>query len=288
MADSAIKAGGFGVVHSLLVIKDRGCVFEAYYNGWKKDSVHQLQSATKSIISALLGCAIKNNFIRSENDFITAYYPDSFFMDKLKSKIRISDLLTQQHGLKWSEAPWDSPDNTWRKIMSSTGNWYKEILKTPMDTLSGTFFNYSNAAPVLVTGLIQFASKLKINLFAEKYLFKPLEITNCLYWQGNNGPHNNGLALISLTSRDMAKIGQLFLQKGKWNNTSLIPQSYVEKATSSIVKNVGQNGFYKGYDYGYFWWSNPIANNGKHSSIYLARGAGGKILRSYRIKKWSL
>lgn len=281
-ADSAIKAGEFGTTHSLLIIKNGLLVFEAYYNGWRRDSIHQLQSATKSLVSTLMGCAIKNNFIRDEHEYISVYYPDSFFTDNSKRKIRISDLLTQQHGLKWSEAPWESPDNTWRKVMSSRGNWYKLILQTPMDTVPGKVFNYSNAAPVLVTGLIQYASRMNIDAFAKKYLFDPLDITKYSFWQGNEGPQNNGMALVSLTSRDMAKIGQLYLQKGKWKGNTILPESYFQSAISPIVKNVGLNGFYKGYDYGYFWWSNPVSMNDKKSPILLARGAGGQNIAIIR------
>jgi CubicO group peptidase (beta-lactamase class C family) len=58
----------------LLIIKDGKLVFENYYNGWEQDSLHQLQSATKSIISTLLGCAIQQQYIKSENDLIATYY----------------------------------------------------------------------------------------------------------------------------------------------------------------------------------------------------------------------
>lgn len=275
-ADSAIKAGEFGTVHSLLIIKDGKVVFENYYNGWKQDSLHQLQSATKSIISTLLGCAIQQNFIKSENDLIATYYTQYQFDDYQKKQIKISDLLTQRHGLDWSEGAWEDPKNTWRKVMSEQGDWYKKILDVPMDTVSGVKFIYSNAAPTLVSGLIQTASKTPIDSFAIKYLFQPLEINNYWFWQGNNGPQNNGMALISLTSRDMAKIGQLYLQSGKWGNQRIIPQNYVQMATSPIVKGVGLNGAYKQYDYGYFWWSNPISQSDKKTNVFLARGAGGQ------------
>lgn len=275
-ADSAIKAGEFGTVHSLLIVKDGKIVFENYYNGWTKDSLHQLQSATKSIISTLLGCAIQQNFIKSENDFIATYFSQYQFDDNRKRQIKINDLLTQQHGLDWNEGAWEDPKNTWRKVISEQGDWYKKILETPMDTLPGTKFLYSNAAPTLISGLIQNASKMAIDTFAIKYLFEPLEIKNYWFWQGNGKPQNNGMALISLTSRDMAKIGQLYLQNGKWNNQQIIPEIYVKTATSAIVKGIEPNGAYKQYDYGYFWWSNPVSQNDKKTNVFLARGAGGQ------------
>lgn len=275
-ADSAIINGEFGTIHSLLIIKDGKILFENYYNGWTKDSLHQLQSATKSIISTLFGCALQQNFIKSENDFIANYFPQYQFDDNRKKQIQFCDLLTQRHGLDWNEGAWEDPKNTWRKVISEQGDWYKKILDGPMDTVPGTKFIYSNASPTLVSGLIQTASKTPIDSFAIKYLFQPLEIKNYWFWQGNNGPQNNGMALISLTSSDMAKIGQLYLQNGKWGDKQIIPQSYVQMATSPIVKGVGLNGAYKQYDYGYFWWSNPISQNDKKTNVFLARGAGGQ------------
>jgi CubicO group peptidase (beta-lactamase class C family) len=105
-----------------------------------------------------------------------------------KKQIKISDLLTQQHGLDWSEGAWEDPKNTWRKIISEQGDWFKKILELPMDTIAGTKFVYSNAAPTLVSGLVQTAAKKSIDSFAIKYLFHPLDINNYWFWQGNNGP----------------------------------------------------------------------------------------------------
>jgi len=282
--DKAIHNGKYGEVHSVLVIKDNSKVFEEYYNGWARDSLQQMQSATKSIVSTLLGAAIQNDFVNSVDELIKEYYKDEYNLvnDTLKKKISIANLLTQRHGLDWKESPWNSPDNNWRKVLESQGDWYSMILKTPMDTLPGVKFNYSNAAPVLVTGLIQKASGLPINEFAKKYLFDPLAITDIKYWDGNGGPHRNGLALLYLKPRDMAKIGQLYLQNGQWNNDQVLPRNYVEEAISSKVVNAESNPLYRSYDYGYFWWVNPKirekdAGNSRDSfSYFLARGAGGQ------------
>jgi uncharacterized protein (TIGR02246 family) len=184
--------------------------------------------------------------------------------------------LTQRHGLKWETRPWNDPDNKWRELLQTKGNWYELILKTPMDTLPGRVFNYGSIAPVLVTGIVQNASKMKIDVFAKKHLFEPLDIDDYRFWQGNGGPQNNGLALLFLTARDMAKIGQLYLQKGKWDNAQVIPEAFVEAATSPIVDNAESNGFYSNYDYGYFWWIDPVGKDGRKSKVFLARGAGGQ------------
>lgn len=275
-ADSAIRAGEFGNIHSLVVIKNGRLIHESYYQGWTKDSVHQLQSATKSVISLLLGCAIHQKLILSEEEPIWHYYTAYKPIDPNKLSIRISDLLTQRHGLKWKENPWNDPDNNWRNMTGTRGDWYKIILTTPMDTLPGKVFNYSNAAPVLVSGILQQASGLPIDTFAKRYLFHKLNITHYWFWHGNGSASNNGMALISLNSRDMAKLGQLVLQNGVWNNERLVDENYLIKSTSSLVKQVEPNGVYEYYDYGYFWWSQPKPRNAEVSDVILARGAGGQ------------
>ena len=166
-ADSAIRADAYGEVHSLLVVEKGKLVFERYYRDWTPDSLHQLQSATKSIVATLLGCALQQGLIPGVDQPISAYYPYIEGRDTLKNGIRIRDLLTQRHGLKWKEAPWDDPGNTWRKVLATEGNWFETILKTPMDTAPGARFNYSNAAPVLTTGIIQAASGMRIDSFAD-------------------------------------------------------------------------------------------------------------------------
>lgn len=278
-ADSAIRTGEFGEVHSLLIVENGRCVYEEYYNGWTRDSLHQLQSATKSVVATLLGCAIQRDLVDNVRESVLDYFPEKYFPDARKRSMLVEDLLTQRHGLQWKETPWNAPDNTWRRVLSSEGDWYEMILEMPMDTAPGSVFNYSNAAPVLVCGIIQNASDMRIDDFAVRHLFTPLGIERYWFWPGNGGPQNNGMALISLTSRDMAKIGQLYLQRGVWNDKQIIPESYIEDATSAQVQDVESNGFYSSYDYGYFWWSDPVlrnANKDTHPHIYLARGAGGQ------------
>lgn len=277
-ANAAIENGEYGDVHSLLVVKDGQVVYENYYKGWHKDSLHQAQSVTKSIIATILGAAIQQGFVKSTNDKITDYYKEYKGLSNQIQQIKIQDLLTQRHGMKWKESPWNSPDNNWRNLINTSGDWYKIILETEMSEKPGQVFNYSNAAPTLISGAIQNASQLPIDAFAKKYVFSDLGIKRYRFWQGNGGPANNGMALIFLRSRDLAKIGQLYLQKGKWKGKQVIPANFAAKATSSVVEAAEGNPLYKQYDYGYFWWKNPVDRSGKKHEIFLARGAGGQLI----------
>ena len=87
----------------------------------------------------------------------------------------------------------------------------------------------------------------------------------------------------------MAKLGQLYLQNGQWNNVQILPADYIKDAISPKVRNVGANGIYSGYDYGYFWWINPVWKQLKQGqmipNIFLARGAGGQNIIIWPEKK---
>lgn len=281
-ADSAILAGEFGEIHSLLVMENGELVFEKYYNSWQADSLHQLQSATKSIVSILVGIAINEGFIKNESEKVQTFFPELNVWDSLKSQMRIVDLLTQRHGLKWKEHPWNDPDNNWRKIYTGNGDWFKQILETPMECRAGIKFNYSNAAPVLLSGIVQKASNMPIDAFAKKYLFDPLNIEDYRFWNGNGGPQNNGMALLFLKPRDMLKIGQLIYNKGLWNGKRILSEEYILNATSAMNQDVEPNGVYASYSYGYLWWRDPVyrlSPTKEKQQVFLARGAGGQIIQ---------
>ncbi len=103
----------FKNVESLIVYKQGEIKFEKYYNGFNKDSLHQTQSQTKSVVSLLMGIAIDKGYIRSENNPVSAYFPEYFGkQDNLKSKVTIRDLLTMSAGFEWEEMlPMNDPKN---------------------------------------------------------------------------------------------------------------------------------------------------------------------------------
>ncbi len=281
--ENEISTGVFGEIHSVVVIKDGFLAYENYFNGWHRDSLQSLQSITKSIIATYAGIAIQNEYIDVVDVPILPFFEDSFNVVNLtsnKTAISLRHLMTMQSEFEWEDG-WNNPNNTWNEILGYRGDWYKKILDLPVTDSPGTSFQYQNGNPTLVTGLIQQASGQSIIEFAQNYLFEPLSITNYNFWQGNGGPENNGHALIYLRPVDLAKIGYLYLNKGRWKSKQIIPEWYVEEATHPHIENAEENPFYT-YDYGYFWWINPRFKDHNSSKdtekIFMARGAGGQNL----------
>ncbi len=277
-----IDVGDFGDIHSVIIVKNGKLVYENYFNGWNRDSLQQTQSVTKSVVSSYVGIAIQKGLIDDINKPVYPVFQNDFEIAELteeKRKLSLADLMTMRAGFEW-ESRWVNPNNTWRKILDTPGNWYKMILDRPMAYSPGTYFQYHEGNPVLVAGYIQALAGEPIQEFARKNLFTPLQIERYRFWPGNGGPDQNGAVLLFMRPVDMAKFGYLYLNKGVWKGTRILPKWFVEESTSSIVKNAEDNPLYSSFDYGYYWWVNPQIRD-KHiqkpeGTVYLARGTGGQ------------
>jgi CubicO group peptidase (beta-lactamase class C family) len=208
----------FKNVESLIVYSHDGIRFEKYYNGFNKDSLHQIQSQTKSIVALLMGIAIDKGYIKSENEPVSNYFPDYFNQsDKLKSAVSIKDLLTMSAGFEWEEMiPFDDPRND-NMNMFRSGHWLNYVLTRPIAAKPFTEFKYNSGCPMIVAGIIEKAAKMKLDEFARRNLFEPLEIKKFSWQKDSTGFCHAGGGLF-LKPVDMMKIGVLVMNNGKWEN----------------------------------------------------------------------
>lgn len=264
----------FKNVESLIVYSNGEIIFEKYYNGFNKDSLHPIQSQTKSIVSLLIGIAIDKGYIKSESEFVSFYFPEYFKKDnELKSTVTIKDLLTMSAGFEWEEMiPFNDPKND-NTNMFNSGNWLKYALSRPMADKPFTEFKYNSGCPMIVAGIIEKAAKKKLDIFATKYLFEPLGISNYRWIKDSEGFCHAGGGLY-LKPMDMLKIGLLVMNKGKWEDQQLISEVWINKSTSSYLTT--------SFDistYGYFWWIREVEiNGGKTTKEFTTEGAGGQKL----------
>ena len=285
MADSLIKADKrvfFKNVESFIVWSDNKIKFEEYYNGFRRDSLHLIQSQTKSIVAILAGIAIDKGFIRGEESPVSEYFPEYFNADdKLKHVVKIKDLLTMSSGFLWEEMiPFDNPSND-NANMFRSGDWLKYALTRPMETDPGRTFKYNSGCPMIVAGIIEKATKMKLDDFAKQYLFEPLGIYEFSWIKDSTGFCHAGGGL-SMLPYDVAKIGVLVMNKGKWNNVSVVSEEWISRLITP--------GFPTSFDiaeYGYFWWirNHTIIDN-KTARMISAEGAGGQKL--YIFPEYSL
>lgn len=229
--------GKYGNIHSLLVTENNDLVIEQYYNGWERDKLHFLASNTKSFTSILTGIAIGQGFIKSVDQKVLDFFPEYSFLkkDSLKNMITIKDLLTMTSGFQWDEqslAP-DDPDNPGNRI-EQTDDWLKSSLMLPMDTVPGTKYVYCGPNDIILSEIIKKATGQTISDYAERNLFKPLGIKEYT-WFSKNGVYDSGGGL-KLKPRDIAKFGLLHLNRGKWGDTVIVSENWIDEAFAPFIE----------------------------------------------------
>jgi CubicO group peptidase (beta-lactamase class C family) len=253
-------------LHSLLVIRNGKLIFEKYYRAnnhiYTKDSKHVLFSATKSFTSTLIGIAIDKGFINNISQNVLEFFPEYNFSnaDSLKKSLNLRHLLTMTSGFSWSEEP--SNDDLRRMYFCLDS--VKYVLDKPMATEPGEYFKYNSGASHLLSAIIQKTTGKTAKDFALQYLFNPLGIEeNDVVWMADsNGNAYGGIGLF-LTPRNMAKLGQLFLDNGYWRQESETPIQVIQTQwiAASSSNQIDGIPVYSGYGpvlpvtgYGFQWW----------------------------------
>jgi CubicO group peptidase (beta-lactamase class C family) len=272
----------FRNLESFIVWAENEFKFERYYNGISGQTLHQVQSETKSIVSLLMGIAIDKGFVKSESVTVSEFFPEYFNgHDSLKSLVTIRDLLTMSGGFRWEEMlPFNDPDND-NYHMNYSRSYLQYVLSRPMAARPFTEFRYSSGSPMIVAGIIEKAAAMPLDIFAEKYLFNPLNITEFRWIKDSTGFCHAGGGLF-LKPSDMVKIGILVLNKGKWKGQTIVSEDWMNKSCQPYFLTT-----FSDSSYGYFWWIKEIkTGDNKTTRMISAQGAGGQymyIIPEYRI-----
>jgi len=239
---------------------------------YRQTELHTLQSVTKSITSILLGIAFDFNqdyTIETKVMPLFKYYGVDF-KDIRKNDITIEDLLTMRSGLEWNEDDYNESINDCVQ-MEASNEWIKYVLNKPTDTIPGTRFEYNSGASVLLGKIVSIISGKRIDKWAEEKLFGPLGIKE-YYWKETPDGEMDTEGGLYLKAEDLAKIGSLLLNNGKWNDKQIVSESWVTTSTSPVVNAVNPE---SKTGYGYQWWI-PEHAHGK-STIFAGNGYGGHI-----------
>lgn len=259
-------------LNSILVVNKDHIVLEEYFNGASANKQHDLRSATKSISSILMGIAIDKGYIKHVDDTIGNYLSSAFKVrdNAIWTKIKISHLLNMSTGLDCND--WDKRSKGQEDKVYKKKDWIQYFLNLPFEHEPGEMAQYCTMAQVLATEIISRASGMQIDSFANKYLFKPLNITN-VSW-GHTTQNKEVLPSakrLYMTSRDMAKIGQLMLQGGTYLGEQVVSEEWVKLSTSHKT-NIN------GIAYGYLWWKIPFKIGKKKLESWAAMGNGGQYI----------
>jgi CubicO group peptidase (beta-lactamase class C family) len=249
-------------IDSLLIVRNGYMVFDAYFYPFSNEQKHHIYSCTKSIMSALIGIAIDKGYIQNVDQPITDFFPDKAFanMDDLKKSITLKNLLMMASGLKCR----DSYLYRWVGFfeMRNSDDWAQYVLNLPMAEPPGEKFEYCNGISYLLSVIIQNTTKMKTLDFARKHLFEPLGIFD-VEWERSPQGIDAGYGEMWLKPHAMAKIGWLYLNKGRWDNKQILPSEWVEVSTRAQIDAALFD------HYGYQWWVDS-------AGYYMAAGHRGQ------------
>ena len=273
-----IQDGDFDNLHSLLIVKDGRLVFEEYFRGHNQSSIDDVASVTKSITSIAIGIAIEQGFIKGPDQYLSDLLPsyaDIINADPLKKKLQLWHLLTMTSGIDWDEEtyPYGNLKNDATK-MERSPDPVGFILNRTVIRESGTQFQYSGANSMLLSAILQEATGMPLVDFANSNLFAPLGISR-YRWDTYPDGHTNTDGGLSLRPRDMAKIGQLMLNKGQWNDVQIISPEWVSESTQAHTTVM------PGIRYGYQWWRETQPILLESVEPYFAAGYGGQLITVY-------
>lgn len=253
-----IENGDYGALTSLIVLSKDKLIGEYYFNGWVQDSVHSVQSISKSISSLLIGKAVDLHKINSLDEKITDIFPEykTENHDLRKDSLTIKHYLTMSAGFEWSEKfPSMDKRSSLYSLYSQNSDYIKNIFDQPLAHSPGAVFEYNSGLSMTLGAILQRKTSMEVEIFADEYLFKPMDIKyvwhNSVIWEDDE----NGLAHcgggLYLRPIDMAKIGSLVYQDGKWKGKQLISKSWIKESTSPVISAHNTK---KYREYGYQWW----------------------------------
>ncbi len=267
-----VEAGNYVGIHSILIVKDGSLVLESYFEGYSRDAPHEIRSATKSIGSILTGIAIDKGYISSENVQIYRYFEDDYEpIDEWSipfRKVEIRHLLSMVSGYDCDDL---ASNFSCEDGMHNSDDWIKYSLDLPFAHSPGNHWAYNSCSLSLVGEIVVQSSGMALERFADQFLFEPLGIKN-YHWM--HSP--KGRAWIGggawMIPREMAKIGQLMLNRGVWSGKRLLSEEWVDKSTSL------QSNPLNGVDYGYLWQRCEAYIGRELVSAFWASGNGGQYI----------
>lgn len=261
--DSLDEIFNIGTVQSLVIQKNDQIIYEEYRGSIDGDEPANIKSASKSIISLLVGIAIDKGFIEGVDQAIGEYFPEYFEEnpDSAKAAISIQDLLTMRSGLETT-----SFYNYGRWVMSS--NWVEFTLDQPFEEQPGGRMVYSTGTSHLLSVILTKATGMSTRAFANEYLFGPMDIRIGGWDRDPQGYYmgGNNLAIAPL---DLLKIGELMMNVGEYNGQQLISKEWILESVQVYTRSN-----YNPYNYGYMWWRRPA---GKYQ-LFFAWGNGGQYI----------
>lgn len=264
--EQKIRSGEIAGVHSVIAMRGRETVAEWYFEGadeargrqlgvvrFGPETLHDVRSVTKSIVALLVGIAIEEGAIKSLDTPALDYFPEyADLQTPERRRITLRHLLTMGSGLHWDEEtyPYSDPRNS-EIAMDRAADPYRYVLSQAIEAAPGARFKYSGGDVAIMAAVLSRATKTPLDAYAETKLFGPLGIAK-VEWHRDAKRVPYAASGLRMAPRDMAKIGRMMLQDGRWEGRQVVPAAWVK---ASIQPHAQVDPDPKcGTRYGYFWW----------------------------------
>ena len=259
---SEIIANQYGRINSFLLMKNGSLICEEYFYGYTRDDLHQIESATKSIASLLVGIAKDKGMLSDIDDPLFKIFPEyNHLRNGDYRKITLANVLSMTSGFSNEYEPYKDY------------NRVEYSLKRELIAPVGEQFLYDGGNTEILGSVIKRKTGMYADDFADKFLFEPLGIKkyNWSIFKQDGFPCMGGS--LQLLPIDMVKIGLLVNNNGVCNNKQIISNDWMLESTSVKTKT-----HIKGDDYAYHWWRINIESNNKNYEVIWANGMGSQFI----------
>ncbi len=278
--ETAIRAGEFKKIGSVVVARHGKLVYESYFDG-DASTLRDTRSATKSITDVLIGIAIGETKLSGVDARVLALLPERARKlqnpDPRKDKITVEDFLTMSSPLECDD--WNDASRGNEERMYVIEDWAQFILDLPVRGRMhigehpdpppyGRYFSYCTGGVFTLSEVLQKATGVRTDRYAQEKLFAPLGITDAQWvYSPMNIPQTGGG--LRLTSRDLLKIAELYRSGGMWQGTRIVDEAWVKSSTQPHARIDEE------MEYGYLWWLKSFKSNGKAYPAFYMNGNGG-------------
>lgn len=250
-----------------VIIKNDSIWFENYYDGFDENSKTNSFSMAKSYVSAMLGKAIMDGYIKSLDQPVCDFIPE-FCEEKNEkaAKMTVGDLSSMASGTNWDEAYYSPLSITTRAYFDD--NLEKVILGLKVEREPGTSYKYASGDTQMLAMVLERATGKKIYNYLTESFWKPLGSENATLWQVDSEEYDmvKAYCCIASNAKDFARMGKLYKDYGKWNGQQLLDSSFIAKSVSPR--------FPESPEYGYGWWLYKKDSK----SFFIMRGHLGQMV----------
>jgi CubicO group peptidase (beta-lactamase class C family) len=269
----------YAKINAIVVLHKGKLLLEQYYNRENRESLHDPRSVSKSITSTLVGMAIKDGFLTSENQTLKEFYDLHQYANysEKKEQVKLVDLLSMSAAFDGNDEIDASPGN--EENMYPTADYTKFTLDLPMDAdrENGKKWAYFTAGTNLVMDVLEKKIPGGVEAYAKQKLFSPLGIEKLEWARTPQGKPFGGGGL-RLRALDFAKFGQLYANGGTFNGKRILEKNWVNKSFSPLqVLPADRPGFY-----GLLFWNKIFTVNNKRYEVYYSSGNGGNKIYVFK------